>query len=160
VTTVDRYMSTIFVVLALLLGALVVLPGRPSTLALVLGVALAASLFVSSLRGVYWAPLQMANLPDRCLGTAVGLISVVGFLPDAFLFLVYGELLDRYAHAPATGFRLLFASLIGFAVVGAACARRFRRYSCPHAPARPRRAAGLVPRQPPAHARLVRDPGA
>ena len=48
-----------------------------------------------ALRGVYPALMQEARVPTAVTGTAVGLISLVGFLPDVFIGPLSGWLLDR-----------------------------------------------------------------
>ena len=50
------------------------------------------------------------------MGTAVGVVSVIGFLSDAFLFTIWGKIMD--AVPGAAGYKIMFGSLIGFCVVG------------------------------------------
>ena len=47
------------------------------------------------LRGVYFAVLDEARIAPAITGTAVGLISMIGFLPEIFIAPVTGWLLDR-----------------------------------------------------------------
>ena len=59
-----------------------------------------ANIFVSfagvyGLRGVYFALLQETHVPPHMTGTAVGLISLVGFTPDIFFAAIGGRLLDN-----------------------------------------------------------------
>ena len=50
---------------------------------------------VYALRGVYFALLQETQIPSHMTGTAVGLISLVGFTPDIFFAAIGGRLLDN-----------------------------------------------------------------
>lgn len=50
---------------------------------------------VYGFRGVYFALLQETQVPSRVTGTAVGLISLIGFTPDVFFAAVGGRLLDN-----------------------------------------------------------------
>ena len=50
---------------------------------------------VYALRALYFAVLNQAKVPIILTGTAVGIISFVGYLPDIFMGPVMGHLLDR-----------------------------------------------------------------
>ena len=52
---------------------------------------------VYALRGVYFALLEETQVPSERTGTAVGLISVIGYTPDIFFAPIAGRLLD---HSP------------------------------------------------------------
>ncbi len=69
-----------------------------------------------SLRGVYFAVMDEAGIPWALTGSAVGVISFVGFTPDVFMGPLSGFLLDR---APgAAGHQHLFTVVAAFALVG------------------------------------------
>lgn len=50
---------------------------------------------VYALRGVYFALLEESQVPGTMTGTAVGLISLVGFTPDIFFAAIGGRLIDN-----------------------------------------------------------------
>ena len=54
----------------------------------------------------------------RIFGTAAGLLSVIGFLPDVFIHTWYGSMIDAQGTAAYTG---IFGFEIGFAVIGVFC---------------------------------------
>ncbi len=71
---------------------------------------------VFGIRGIYFALVQESNVDKKFTGTAVGIISVVGFTPDIFFAPISGRILDA---APGLeGFQHYFLFLTGFAVVG------------------------------------------
>jgi len=82
-----------------------------------------ANIFISyfgvfGLRGVYFALLEETRIPRGHTGKAVGLISVVGFLPEIFFGPVSGRILDR---APGVaGHMNYFLLLAGISAVGVA----------------------------------------
>jgi nitrate/nitrite transporter NarK len=84
-----------------------------------------ANIFISyfavfGLRGVYFALLEEAQIPKGHTGTAVGLISVVGFLPEIFFGPISGRILD---HSPGVaGHMNYFLLLTGISAVGVAFA--------------------------------------
>ena len=80
---------------------------------------------IFGLRGVYFALFEEAKVPLAATGTAVGLVSVIGYTPDIFVNLVAGWLLDR---SPGIeGHQHFFTFLGGSAVVGLIAALAFGR---------------------------------
>lgn len=64
------------------------------------------------------SPLSEVKIPMRIFGTAAGLLSVIGYLPDVFIHTWYGSMIDAQGTA---AFANIFAFEIGFAVLGVAC---------------------------------------
>jgi len=93
--------------------------------------ALSSALAVFALRGVYFASFQELAIPPQLTGLAVGFVSMVGFLPDAFSHLLSGWLIDRYP--PLLGYHYYFGLLSGVALLGAIMALRLRSASRPAA---------------------------
>jgi len=89
---------------------------------------------VYALRGVYFALFPEAGVPVAVTGTAVGLVSVVGYTPDVFFGPMMGWLLDR--SPGAAGHQHLFAVLAGFALLGLAATLVFSRFVRTAEPAR------------------------
>jgi len=68
------------------------------------------------LRGLYFALFEEARIPAAVTGTAVGLVSVVGYTPDIFVSYTGGVLLDR---SPGlAGHQHYFFFLAAFAAIG------------------------------------------
>ncbi|MEQ8278877.1 MAG: MFS transporter [Deltaproteobacteria bacterium] len=78
------------------------------------------------LRGVYFAIMEEVKIPHLVTGTAVGIISVVGFTPDIFVAPVAGALID--GTPGVAGFQQFFVLLAAFSFVGLACAVLIRRF--------------------------------
>ncbi|MCZ6881321.1 MAG: MFS transporter [Gammaproteobacteria bacterium] len=71
---------------------------------------------IFGLRGLYFALFQEAKVPVAVTGTAVGLVSVLGFTPDIFVAYIGGVLLDR---SPGlAGHQHFFLFLAAFAALG------------------------------------------
>ena len=85
---------------------------------------LATCVGVYSIRSLYFAAMQEGKIPLHITGTAVGLISVVGYTPDIFMGPAMGYLLDRSPGEP--GHQHLFWLLAGFAAVGLLATVAFR----------------------------------
>jgi nitrate/nitrite transporter NarK len=71
---------------------------------------------IFGLRALYFALFQEARVPVAVTGTAVGLVSVLGFTPDIFVSYVGGILLDRSPGLP--GHQHFFLFLSAFAALG------------------------------------------
>ena len=71
---------------------------------------------VFGLRGVYFALLQETKTASNLTGTAVGLISVIGYTPDAFFNSITGRILD--ANPGIKGHQNFYFLLIGFSILG------------------------------------------
>ena len=81
---------------------------------------LAGSAAMFGLRALYYALFEESRIPAAVTGTAVGLVSVVGYTPDIFVSYVGGVLLDR---SPGlTGHQHYFWFLAAFAALGLAVA--------------------------------------
>ncbi|MEM6471322.1 MAG: MFS transporter, partial [Planctomycetota bacterium] len=92
----------------------------PGQIALLVGILLTTSAAVFALRGLYFAIMEEGGIPHAATGTAVGIVSAIGFTPDVFLGPAMGWLLDR---SPGeTGHQHLFAMLSLFALVGCVAA--------------------------------------
>lgn len=84
---------------------------------ILLGNTLITCAAIFGLRGLYFALFEEARVPAAVTGTAVGIVSVVGFTPDIFVAYVGGVLLDR---SPGlAGHQDYFLFLSGFALLGA-----------------------------------------
>lgn len=105
-----------FIVIAVGFGLYIVLPTNKSMLmfATVLMFAFGAAIYVN--RGVYFATMSEAGVPDSLGGTVVGFASALGFLPDAFMYTIIGNWLDKYD--TVTGYRMIFATGAISGVVG------------------------------------------
>jgi sugar phosphate permease len=71
---------------------------------------------VYGIRGIYFALMQETKVPIAATGTAVGVMSVVGFTPDVFMSPLMGYLLDSYPGAQ--GHQYVFLVLAFFAFAG------------------------------------------
>jgi len=86
-------------------------------------VAISAAVF--GLRGLYFAIFDQAGVPAALTGTAVGMVSLVGYTPDIFMGPLNGYLTDTYPGA--LGHQYFFAVLAAFAALGLICTVLFAR---------------------------------
>src|SRR3546814_408587 len=76
----------------------------------------ATSLGIYGVRGIYFSVMNEMRLPLAITGSAVGLVSVIGFTPDIFAGPAIGALLDR--DPGAVGHHHVFLMMAAFALIG------------------------------------------
>ncbi|MGB5942043.1 MAG: MFS transporter [Leeuwenhoekiella sp.] len=80
---------------------------------------------VYAARALYYAVMERGQIPLILTGTAVGIVSLVGYTPDIFAGPAIGYLLD--SSPGATGHEHVFWMLAGFSVVGGVAALWYYR---------------------------------
>jgi len=117
-------------VIICLFGALVIAYAALATLDTAWSVLIYANIAISfaavfALRGVYFALTAAARVPLRATGTAIGVVSVIGYTPDIFFAAVAGRVLDR---TPGIGgHHDYFVLLTAIAIIGCAAALAWAR---------------------------------
>ncbi len=82
------------------------------------------SVGIYAVRGVYFSLIDEAGVPMAVTGSAVGLVSVIGFTPDIFMGPLMGYLID--SSPGALGHQHVFGVLSGFALIGFTATVLFR----------------------------------
>ena len=86
-----------------------------------------ASLGIFALRGLYFAIMKEGRVPYAYTGSAVGIVSLIGYTPDVFMGPLMGYLLDQ-SPGPS-GHQHVFWVAAGFAMAGLIASLLFRRIS-------------------------------
>ncbi|MEC8831992.1 MAG: MFS transporter, partial [Bacteroidota bacterium] len=87
-------------------------------------VVIAAGVYAT--RALYFGVMQVGKIPLTLTGTAVGLISLIGYTPDVFAGPAYGMLLDAHP-GEEIGHQHVFWMLSAFALVGGIAAFIYHR---------------------------------
>ncbi|WP_405376828.1 nitrate/nitrite transporter [Nonlabens sp. Asnod3-A02] len=101
-----------------ILGALIFASGQiePQTTLLFGFTIITVATGVYAFRTLYFSAIQEGKIPMAVTGTAVGLMSIVGFTPDIFMGPIMGILIDN---SPGElGFQKVFLMLSIFALIG------------------------------------------
>lgn len=106
-----------------LIGGLLFASGiiAPSTTTLFFISVLVIAVGVYAIRALYFGVMQVGKIPLTLTGTAVGLISLIGYTPDVFAGPAYGMLLDAHP-GEELGHQHVFWMLSAFAFVGGVAA--------------------------------------
>ena len=78
-----------------------------------------------SLRGLYFAIIEETKTPIQLTGTLVGIISVVGFMPDIFMSLFIGYMLGE--NPTNMAYQHLFTTFTIIPVIGLIATLGFRK---------------------------------
>lgn len=97
----------------------------PGLVWVLLGNTLVASTAIFGLRGLYFALFEEAKVPLAVTGSAVGVVSVIGYTPDIFVAYVAGVLND--ASPGLAGHQHFFMFLAAFAAMGVLASLAFER---------------------------------
>lgn len=116
---VGSYSKTIialFIIEIILASCLLFIPGNQNALIAAIITVLAFATVMYALRGIYYATMGEAKVPLALTGTATGIISVIGYLPDSYMNVILGGFIDK--HPGSAGFKYVFGSIIIFAAIG------------------------------------------
>ena len=112
---------------------LVLMALLPASLAngLFFALAIVLGIFLYGIRGTYWSILGDNGFENSRMGTAIGAISLFGYLPDILLPQFNSMLFNRFGDEG--GYNVYFLSSAAVAVVGILCTVAYRRMNRPGA---------------------------
>ena len=113
---ISRTVACCMLLTAISFALFAMTPAKQALLPLVVVNVAVAAVGIFALRGIYWALLNEGGIPVALTGTAAGVASAIGFIPDIYMPLLSGVLLDGYPGP--LGYRLLFAGIAAMAAVG------------------------------------------
>jgi hypothetical protein len=130
----DRFgisrMAVVCFVLLIISHSLFAFTGQAlGSLSMILLNTLVTGVAIFGLRGLYFGLLEEGQIPLAVTGTAVGLVSVIGYTPDVYVAAIAGYLIDQ--NPGLLGFQHLFVLLLAFSIVGALAALAFTREATP-----------------------------
>ncbi|MGN0295267.1 MAG: nitrate/nitrite transporter [Lachnospiraceae bacterium] len=105
-----------FIIAAAILVVFSFLPHQSMGVIAGMAITLTISAFVFIMRSVFFAPMDEVNVPRDITGSAMSIGSFIGYLPGAFMYAIYGNILDRFEGL--AGYRIVFIMMAVFAVLG------------------------------------------
>ena len=117
----DRTKATLWVIISFILsivGSFLFASGviSPNTVSLFFISTVIIGVGIYAARSLYFATMGEGRIPLMLTGTAVGIISLVGYTPDIFVGLIRGPLLDE--NPGKIGLQNIFIVLGIFSIVG------------------------------------------
>lgn len=93
---------------------LMFLPRGPEMIVVVAVVVCLLSFVMNGLYGIASGQLADAHVPPQTFGAAVGVVSVIGLMPDAFIHTWFGAIIDQQGVA---AFDTIFMIMLGASVL-------------------------------------------
>lgn len=111
-----RYLRIAFVIVGTILVVFSLLPHQSMGIFLGMFITLTISACVYSMRAIFFAPMDEVHVPREITGSAMSMGSFIGYLPGAFMYAVYGGILDKFDGL--TGYRIVYIIMAAFAAGG------------------------------------------
>lgn len=112
----SRVMVIIFICVCVSYLPMFFIDGNGNYTVLAVILACLITFLITSFRGIYWAVLGEAGVGISKTGMVVGMASVIAYSSDAFIFSIWGNILDN--NPGVEGYRIIFASVVVFAIIG------------------------------------------
>lgn len=120
----DKMGSTVkFLKYALTIGAILtagflLIPAAASMTWMVISLMMVLAVVIMTIRGTYYATSDEMDIPIVMAGSAAGILSLCGNVPDVFIYTVYGSFVDN--NPGVKGYQMVFILMIAMAVLGLA----------------------------------------
>lgn len=113
-----KWLSTSFIILAVLFGGVLLLPSDISPMAASVYTLIPGAVTMM-MYGVVFSSVSEAGIPRKLTGTVIGIASIIGYLPDSLYSVLFGRWLDNKG---AAGYTNIFMFLVASGIVGAVLA--------------------------------------
>ena len=122
-----KFIACVMAVIALITTAFMFVNWGSETVWLCVAVAVVLRILNGALRSVQFATMSQVDIPPHLIGTASGIISIIGYLPDIFGYTLCGMAMESFA--PITAYRVIFTGLVLCCIMGMAVSITLHRYS-------------------------------
>lgn len=93
----------------------IVTPIKNSLLLAIIIATAVQSFMLSAMRGIYFSTIQDAGYPEEITGSVIGFASFVGFITDAFIFVLAGSWIESFG---VGGYKMIFAVMVLLSIGG------------------------------------------
>lgn len=114
--SITRVIICCYILMVAALVGFVIVPASPSMAVFAIVLILLFCIGIFAMRGIYFAPLDEIRVPKHLVGTAIGVVSMIGFAPDVYMNAIAGALIEAYPGVE--GYRYIFIVMLAFAVIG------------------------------------------
>lgn len=105
---------------AVVTAVFIFIPYSGSTLVLGIALMMVVAVLMFMMRGTYYSTTNELGISIAAAGSAAGVLSLLGNLPDFYIFTLYGSMLDKFQGA--AGYKAVFVLMILHALGGVICA--------------------------------------
>lgn len=122
-----KFISYTMLMCAAVTAVFVFLPWGGETAVLCVAVFILLRILNGALRSVIFATMSQVDIPRSLTGTASGVISIIGYMPDVFGYTLCGIAMEQFV--PHTAYRVIFTGLVVCCLLGAVMAAVLHSYS-------------------------------
>lgn len=123
----SKFISIVMAFCAATAFIFVMLPWNKQTLILCVAVSVIFRIYNGALRSCFFATMSQVDIPKNLTGTASGMISIIGYMPDVFAYTMCGKVMESFP--VITSYRIIFAGLAVCCVLGCVAAACLHKYS-------------------------------
>lgn len=121
-----RMLFISFIAIAIGVAGMLLLPQSASSIWPFTIIFIIIYIFYNVNYAMTWAMMDEGAIPERLSGSAAGLISTIGYLPEIFISLIAGSTLEKYPGV--TGYRRYFIFVIVMMIIGTVFVAVWRTY--------------------------------
>ena len=119
-----KFIQWVFLGMAVFATGYVAIPvGGSAAVALIVANFICFGLCLYSIKALYFSTIDEVFVPKQLAGTASGIISLVTYAPEIFLYTLSGSMVDKYADTatPLQGYTDCFIAMVVLSVIGFIC---------------------------------------
>lgn len=105
-----------FVGMTIFAAGYLLIPANRNAIWLIVTNFLLFGLFLYSIKALYFSTIDEILIPKRLAGTASGVISLLGYAPEIFLYTLSGRIVDNAQGL--TGYRICFICMVVLSIIG------------------------------------------
>ncbi len=125
-----KFIQWVFVGMAVFATGYIAIPiGGSAAVALIVANFICFGLCLYSIKALYFSTIDEVFVPKQLAGTASGIISLVTYAPEIFLYTLSGSMVDKYVgtDTPLKGYTHCFIAMAVLSVIGFACGALLRK---------------------------------
>lgn len=111
-----KFMQYTFIGMMIFTSVYFFMPGKPKLLPIIIGNLIVLGMFIYANKALYFSTIDEVNVPKNITGIAAGFMSLVGYMPEMFLYTVNGNILDK--NPGIAGYRYIFLVMIVLSLIG------------------------------------------
>ena len=115
-----------FIIMILGTIGILILPTKSSSIILFTVLFIIIYIFYNVNYAMTWAMMEEGAIPKEYTGTATGIIATIGYLPEIFISLIAGSILQKYPGVK--GFRYFFGFVIIMLLIGSIFVLVWKKY--------------------------------
>lgn len=118
-----KFIQYAFIGMAIFATAYVAIPSGKGAVPIIVANFVCYGLCLYSIKALYFSTIDEVHVPKKLAGTASGIISLVTYAPEIFLYILSGQMVDHYAGTatPLQGYINCFIAMAVLSTVGFIC---------------------------------------